>query len=513
MAVFLPTYVGNFSGGSVSGATGTFSTSVVSSKYSTSGTSGNLLQVGRALQNNAYATFSLVSPDQLWPFIVQNASGSTLLQLTGAGDLQVGSLQTTIGGVTLSAPSSAADSNGGVRGAAITFTNPSSTVTKNTNFIPVSNASTKVDSLGLGFTMADGSSKWWWFNTNNYVTSPSGGTLVDTNLSATLTGTYTFSGAAGANLKIQNAPQFSASTDVPNTAWVYNNFVKTVSDSQTAFKSATNGNRYLEVGFGTQSAYLDFHSLDASVQDYDARIIASGGTAGTNGRATLDYFAATHSFTGTISLTAGNWVMLTSSGGDQVTTAGGYNASSAVQYWVSQAVVNSYTNSFCQEVVGTTAHHILEVHYGTQSYSYLFDAAGSFTCESTYANYGDLAELYKAEKELKPGTFVRITTDDTVDYEIEPAAKGDFLFGVISTAPGLLINSTLKEQAAHAMPVALTGRVPALVVGAVRKGHPISLSHIEGVGEQGSHKPIGFALETNLSKGIKLVEIAIGGRG
>jgi hypothetical protein len=62
----------------------------------------------------------------------------------------------------------------------------------------------------------------------------------------------------------------------------------------------------LELGNSTGTAttpFIDFHS-GATAVDFDARILASGGT-GTSGGGTLSYAAATHSFTGNIT-TNGN---------------------------------------------------------------------------------------------------------------------------------------------------------------------------------------------------------------
>mgnify|MGYP003376851033 CR=1 FL=1 len=55
------------------------------------------------------------------------------------------------------------------------------------------------------------------------------------------------------------------------------------------------------------------------------------------------------------------------------------------------------------------------------------------------------------------------------------------VFGVVSTKPGLLINTALEEKGG--IPVALIGRVPVKVLGRVDKGDYILLSqHRPGIG-------------------------------
>ncbi|SAK46407.1 hypothetical protein AWB76_00906 [Caballeronia temeraria] len=51
-------------------------------------------------------------------------------------------------------------------------------------------------------------------------------------------------------------------------------------------------------GTTTTTSFIDFHSVGGSGNDYDCRIIASGGTAGTLGKGTLNYTANTHQFNG-----------------------------------------------------------------------------------------------------------------------------------------------------------------------------------------------------------------------
>ena len=57
-----------------------------------------------------------------------------------------------------------------------------------------------------------------------------------------------------------------------------------------------NTNRGVELSTTTNSAYIDFHSLDAQYNDYDARIISTNGTAGVNGKGSLVCTANSYTF-------------------------------------------------------------------------------------------------------------------------------------------------------------------------------------------------------------------------
>ena len=86
--------------------------------------------------------------------------------------------------------------------------------------------------------------------------------------------------------------------------------------------------------------------------------------------------------------------------------------------------------------------------------------------KATSAQYADLAEKYVADAAYAPGTVVVFggTHEVTVN-----AVEGDRkVAGVVSTNPSYIMNAGLEGD--HVATVALTGRVPTLVVGTVRKG-------------------------------------------
>ena len=86
--------------------------------------------------------------------------------------------------------------------------------------------------------------------------------------------------------------------------------------------------------------------------------------------------------------------------------------------------------------------------------------------KATSAQYADLAENYAADAVYVPGTVVEFGGDQEVTLATEAGTSR--VAGVVSTAPAYLMNSTCASE--HVAAVALQGRVPCFVTGAVRKG-------------------------------------------
>jgi hypothetical protein len=129
------------------------------------------------------------------------------------------------------------------------------------------------------------------------------------------------------------------------------------------------------------------------------------------------------------------------------------------------------------------------------------------------AEFADMAEIYKSDTLLLPGNLV--TLGGTSEITKTSKAFDDQIFGVISTAPGFLLNAKEKLKE-FAYPVALKGRVPCLIDGPVRKGQRIVASDIAGVGMAtdtfDAAAIIGRAIGTKQSDGVGLVEVAVGVR-
>jgi hypothetical protein len=136
-------------------------------------------------------------------------------------------------------------------------------------------------------------------------------------------------------------------------------------------------------------------------------------------------------------------------------------------------------------------------------------SAGTMTATATQATFADLAEMYVSDSQYEPGTVLvfggtnEVTTTETfADVSVA---------GVVSTAPAYLMN---KDQQ-NAVAVALRGKVPVKVIGAVEKGDLLVTSAIAGyarsVGKDASYPVATFAkaLESDASEGMKVITAVI----
>ena len=129
--------------------------------------------------------------------------------------------------------------------------------------------------------------------------------------------------------------------------------------------------------------------------------------------------------------------------------------------------------------------------------------------KATSAQYADLAETYSADAEYEPGTLV--VFGGTAEITVTDVHQDTRVAGIISTDPAYLMNSTQVG-----LPVALTGRVPCRVVGAIQKGDRLVTSGIKGVAtilDPAKYQPgciIGKALENYDSDAVGVIEVAVG---
>ena len=124
---------------------------------------------------------------------------------------------------------------------------------------------------------------------------------------------------------------------------------------------------------------------------------------------------------------------------------------------------------------------------------------GNLQGNAASANFADLAEKYTTNDELAPGTVVMVC--DHEGHELEACTETGFPVGVVSTQPAFLMNSALENGQA----IALKGRVPTRVLGAVNKGD-LLFAGANGCAVKSGVYKVAVALETNLTEGEKLVE-------
>ena len=141
-------------------------------------------------------------------------------------------------------------------------------------------------------------------------------------------------------------------------------------------------------------------------------------------------------------------------------------------------------------IVHTTGNETIN---GTKTFTSTINAT------SLRAMWADLAENYHVDQRMPKGTLIEFGGSEEIT-----AAKEN-VHGVISDKPGFTLNETADE---NYQPIALTGRTPIRIIGAVKKFDKITLSKIPGVGKvkSGNEKVIAIALEGNSEQSEKLVE-------
>jgi hypothetical protein len=126
-----------------------------------------------------------------------------------------------------------------------------------------------------------------------------------------------------------------------------------------------------------------------------------------------------------------------------------------------------------------------------------------FQGTATSAQYADLAEKYLADAAYEPGTVVVVGGE----AEVTASSWGQRALGVVSTKPAYMMNSELEGGTY----IALKGRVPVKVVGAVKKGDRLVATEngCATAGVPHSSDVFAIALETNSDVLIKIIEAVV----
>lgn len=179
------------------------------------------------------------------------------------------------------------------------------------------------------------------------------------------------------------------------------------------------------------------------------------------------------------------------------------------------AITNGTSASFSGTVQASTiSDGTMNINGGaiTNGVSAIFSGtvtADTFSGVATEAQYADLAEVYSADADYEPGTVVKLGGDAEITMTTSHADTD--VFGVISTAPAYLMNKD-----AEGLPVALQGRVPVNVIGAVKKGERLVSSDVPGVAwalgddEYDARAIIGRALQSKDDGDVGIIEAVIG---
>ena len=130
-------------------------------------------------------------------------------------------------------------------------------------------------------------------------------------------------------------------------------------------------------------------------------------------------------------------------------------------------------------------------------------SANLFQGTATAAQYADLAEKYLADQEYEVGTVVAVGGEK----EVTAAKYGDRAIGVVSANPAFMMNKDLEGGTY----IALKGRVPVKVTGAVRKGQRLVAAN-NGTAEAAvphANDVFAIALESSDNTDVKLIEAIV----
>ena len=132
---------------------------------------------------------------------------------------------------------------------------------------------------------------------------------------------------------------------------------------------------------------------------------------------------------------------------------------------------------------------------------------------ATSAQYADVAERFEADAPMTAGAVVEVGGSAEITETTSDLSEN--VFGVISDQPAYAMNAAAGSSETHPF-VAMTGRTPVRVTGAVTKGQRLVSSSVKGcaravaAGESISpFNVIGRALESSTDAGIKLVNCAV----
>jgi hypothetical protein len=171
-------------------------------------------------------------------------------------------------------------------------------------------------------------------------------------------------------------------------------------------------------------------------------------------------------------------------------------------------VDNSVSDSAWNPTVNTTKYRTAKTNAVAYSVA-ARDSSGNLTATvfngtATSARYADLAEKYLTDKEYDVGTVVTVGGDS----EVRASVFGDRAIGVVSENPAYMMNSELEGGTY----IALKGRVPVKVVGAVKKGDRLIATDNGYAICASSHQfsdVFAIALESNNDSDVKIIESVI----
>jgi hypothetical protein len=218
---------------------------------------------------------------------------------------------------------------------------------------------------------------------------------------------------------------------------------------------------------------------------------------------TAGLVTATGNITGGNVLTAGSISATANITGGNILTAGAVSATANITSGnvITAGTLTVNSGDSTTAIVNGGSNAVGNIGSSSKYFNTVFALA-------TSAQYADLAENYESDQELEPGTVVIFGGDQEITICTQFADAR--VAGVVSTHPAHLMNAGSPGTA-----VALRGKVPVKVVGAVTKGDGLvtdgTPGHARSIGLDRSYGQSVFAkaVETNTSPGEKIISAVI----
>jgi hypothetical protein len=389
--------------------------------------------VGRFYGNANAATIANTVVDNAQPNIT---SVGTLTSLAVTGNTTSGNFIGTLANGN-SNIRIAADSNIGI--SAIGVSNVVVITGTGANITGTLSASGNVTVGNVIGTLANGNSNVNIATANGNVTITAVGntTMTVTGTGANIAGTVSATGNVTGNFFIGNGSQLTGITVAAGSSILNGN-------SNITISANSNINMFVN---GNATARVVVTNTGANI----------AGTLSVSGNITAGNVSAT-TFTGALSGAATSATTATTAG--TVTTAAQGNITSV-------GTLTSLTVSGATSITGNSAFTVTNITTGANTtVGYLTGNWTLTTGSRMQATYADLAEYYAGDEQIEPGTVVEFGGQHEV--HICNSYMSTLVAGIVTTDPAYIMNANINCE--YPVAIALQGRIPAKVIGPVRRG-------------------------------------------
>jgi len=232
--------------------------------------------------------------------------------------------------------------------------------------------------------------------------------------------------------------------------------------------------------------------------------------AGANVSGQVSYAAIANSVAGVnVSGIVANASYATIAGTATTATTASTVTSGAQSNITSVGTLTSLTVSGATSVTGNSALTVTNITSGASSTTGYLTGNWILTSGSRMqATYADLAELYSGDEHIEPGTVVEFGGSHEV--QMCNTHMSTLVAGIVTTDPAYIMNANIDCE--YPVAIALQGRIPAKVIGPVKRGD-MMVSSLNGYAMACSAPVMGSVLGkalTNFDGAEGVIEIMVG---